>query len=117
MRSGQLPCFLSRSASRPQVLAGLLRAPLRHQLRQTNRAKYKVVEPAYGQRNVRGELDHLVPLELGGSNDMKNFWVEAGKIPNPKDKVENQLHAMVCAGKISLHNAQLDIAHNWTTAP
>jgi hypothetical protein len=48
---------------------------------------------------------------------MKNFWVETGKIPNPKDKVENQLHAMVCAGKISLHNAQLDIAHNWTTAP
>ena len=84
---------------------------------QTTRAKYQVVEPAYGQRNVRGELDHLVPLELGGSNDMKNFWVEAGKIPNPKDKVENQLHAMVCAGKISLHNAQLDIAHNWTTAP
>ena len=74
-------------------------------------------EPAYGQRNVSGELDHLVPLELGGSNDMKNFWVEAGKIPNPKDKVENQLHAMVCAGRISLHNAQLDIAHNWTTAP
>ena len=84
---------------------------------QTNRAKYQVVEPAYGQRNVSGELDHLVPLELGGSNDMTNFWVEAGKIPNPKDKVENQLHAMVCAGKISLHNAQLDIAHNWTTAP
>ena len=84
---------------------------------QTTRAKYQVVEPDYGQRNVSGELDHLVPLELGGSNDMTNFWVEAGKIPNPKDKVENQLHAMVCAGKISLHNAQLDIAHNWTTAP
>jgi hypothetical protein len=75
------------------------------------------VEPAYGQPHVRGELDHLVPLELGGSNDMTNFWVEAGKIPNPKDKVENQLHAMMCAGQISLHTAQLDIAHNWTTAP
>jgi hypothetical protein len=84
---------------------------------QTTRVKYQVVEPAYGQRHVSGELDHLVPLELGGSNDMTNFWVGAGKIPNPKDKVENQLHAMVCAGKISLHNAQLDIAHNWMTAP
>jgi hypothetical protein len=84
---------------------------------QTTWAKYHVVEPAYGQRNVSGELDHLVPLELGGSNDMTNFWVEAGKIPNPKDTVENRLHAEVCAGKIPLHTAQLDIAHNWTTAP
>ena len=84
---------------------------------QTSWAKYHVVEPAYGQRNVPGELDHLVPLELGGSNDMTNFWVEAGKIPNPKDAVENHLHAMVCAGKISLRTAQLDIAHDWMTAP
>jgi hypothetical protein len=84
---------------------------------QTSRAKYHVVEPAYGQRNVAGELDHLVPLELGGSNDMTNFWVEAGKIPNPKDAVENHLHAMVCAGRISLRTAQLDIAHDWMTAP
>jgi hypothetical protein len=84
---------------------------------QTSRAKWYVVEPAYGQRNVSGELDHLVPLELGGSNDMTNFWVEAGKTPNPKDTVENRLHREVCAGTISLHIAQLDIAHNWMTAP
>ena len=84
---------------------------------QTTRAKYYVVEPAYGQRHVLGELDHLVPLELGGSNDMKNFWVQAGHIPNSKDTVENRLHREVCTGKISLHTAQLDIAHNWTTAP
>ena len=30
--------------------------------------------------------DHLVPLELGGSNDMKNFWVEAGKAAVPCDR-------------------------------
>lgn len=83
---------------------------------QTTRAKWNVVEPAYRQ-HVTGELDHLVPLELGGSNDMKNFWVEAGRIPNPKDTVENRLHREVCAGRISLRTAQLDIAHNWTTAP
>ena len=84
---------------------------------QTDRAKWYVVEPAYGQHNVHGELDHLVPLELGGSNDLSNFWVEAGKIPNPKDTVENRLHREVCSGKISLHAAQVDIAGNWMTAP
>jgi hypothetical protein len=30
------------------------------------------------------EEDHLVPLELGGSNDITNQWPEAGKIPNPQ---------------------------------
>ena len=84
---------------------------------QTDKAKWNVVEPAYGQHNVKGELDHLVPLELGGSNDMSNFWVEAGPIPNPKDKVENRLHHEVCTGKISLRAAQVAIAGNWMTAP
>jgi 5-methylcytosine-specific restriction endonuclease McrA len=97
--------------------AGYRTATYRPPSSQTTHAKWYVVEPAYGQRHVAGELDHLVPLELGGSNDMKNFWVETGRIPNPKDTVENRLHREVCTGKISLHTAQLDLAHNWTTAP
>jgi hypothetical protein len=68
-----------------------------------------------------GELDHLVPLELGGSSDAHNLWVEPGSIPNPKDAVENALHAKVCAGQMTLAAAQLGIATEWTafltTAP
>jgi hypothetical protein len=62
-----------------------------------------------------GELDHLVPLELGGSSDAHNLWVEPGSIPNPKDAVEDALHAKVCAGQMTLAAAQLGIATNWTT--
>jgi hypothetical protein len=65
---------------------------------------------------TRGEYDHLVPLELGGSNTTSNLWIEPGSIPNPKDKVENHLHDQVCAGEISLAAAQRAIATNWTTA-
>jgi hypothetical protein len=83
---------------------------------ETDKAKYNVVEPAYGLNNVSGELDHLIPLELGGSNNLSNLWVEPGKIPNPKDKIETTLHARVCAGAISLRTAQLAIARDWTTA-
>jgi hypothetical protein len=83
---------------------------------QTARAKYEVVEPAYGQRDVHGELDHLVPLELGGSNDLSNLWVEAGGVPNPKDAVENRLHDKVCSGQISLRVAQTRIAMDWRNA-
>lgn len=83
---------------------------------QTARAKYEIVEPAYGMYDVRGELDHLVPLELGGSNDLSNLWVEVGGIPNPKDEVENRLHDEVCSGQISLRVAQAWIAADWRNA-
>jgi hypothetical protein len=89
---------------------------------QTEDAKWKVVEPAYGQHDVSGELDHLVSLELGGSNDLSNLWVEAGSIPNPKDSVENALHRWVCSGGSAsirqqrLADAQKAIASDWKTA-
>lgn len=62
------------------------------------------------------EVDHLISLELGGSNDIANLWPEAAS-PTPgfheKDLVENYLHDMVCKGKISLGDAQNIIAHDW----
>lgn len=82
---------------------------------ETTRAKFGVSEPAYGI-TAKGELDHLVPLELGGSNDISNLWPEAGAIPNPKDKVEGELKSAVCAGKITLDAARLEIARDWETA-
>ncbi len=62
------------------------------------------------------EVDHLISLELGGSNDISNLWPEAAQpVPgfHEKDKVENYLHAQVCSGSISLQEAQLKIANNW----
>lgn len=62
------------------------------------------------------EVDHLVSLELGGSNDISNLWPEAAS-PTPgfhqKDQVENYLHSKVCAGTVSLQQAQIEIATNW----
>lgn len=61
------------------------------------------------------EEDHLIPLELGGSNDMGNLWPEFdnGVIPNKKDKVETYLHQQVCLGNITLSTAQEDVRTNW----
>ena len=83
---------------------------------QTEAFKWNEAEPAYGQHDVSGELDHLIPLELGGDNDAKNLWVEAGPIPNPKDAVENALNQAVCSGQITLRAAQREIAGNWLKA-
>lgn len=83
---------------------------------QTEAFKRHVAAPAYGQGDISGELDHLVPLELGGANDARNLWVEAGPIPNRKDAVEDALHHAVCDGRIKLRAAQQEIAGNWIKA-
>ncbi len=63
------------------------------------------------------EYDHLISLELGGAaNDVKNLWAEPAPSPNPKDKIENKLHSLVCNGTISLDDAQKRISTNWVTA-
>lgn len=67
------------------------------------------------------ELDHLVPLELAGSNDTSNTWAELSDIPghgfnNVKDGTETRLKVAVCSGRATLVAAQNAIAANWTTA-
>lgn len=72
----------------------------------------------YGMQNVPGkdEVDHLISLELGGSNNIKNLWPEPYE-PLPgaheKDKVENALHAAVCNGSMSLEEAQSIVRNDW----
>jgi hypothetical protein len=67
----------------------------------------------------RYTLDHLIPLELGGSNTQDNLWPEptGGDMgSSSKDQVERNLHSLVCAGTVPLAAAQLAIVANWTTA-
>lgn len=62
------------------------------------------------------EIDHLVSLELGGSNDIRNLWPEP-YLPTPgareKDVVETRLHKQICDHKISLSAAQHIIVTDW----
>jgi hypothetical protein len=71
------------------------------------------------------EYDHLISLQLGGDpNDYRNLWVEpadpghrAGSgVNNRKDPVESKLHTAVCAGKVTLAQAQQAIVADWSTA-
>ncbi|CCW35524.1 hypothetical protein CTKA_02384 [Chthonomonas calidirosea] len=63
------------------------------------------------------EIDHLISLELGGSNSIKNLWPQS-YITRPwnahiKDQLENELHREVCSGEMDLAVAQHDIATDW----
>src|SRR5216683_4025071 len=60
------------------------------------------------------EVDHLISLELGGADVAANLWPESyDTVPwnaHLKDKLEDRLHALVCAGKMPLAQAQHEIA-------
>ena len=63
------------------------------------------------------ELDHLIPLSIGGAvNDYRNYWLEPGASPNPKDELELVLHRRVCSGKMTLSAAQQAAAGDWVSA-
>ena len=62
------------------------------------------------------EIDHLIPLELGGSNRPGNLWPEpysGATGAHDKDDLEDRLHAAVCSGRISLAAAQREIVAEW----
>ena len=66
------------------------------------------------------ECDHLISLELGGSNSIKNLWPQSYRTrpwnARVKDRLENKLHELVCAGQLDLKTAQQAIASNWIEA-
>jgi len=66
------------------------------------------------------EVDHLISLELGGSNSIKNLWPESF-VTHPlnahvKDQLENKLHQLICSNQVPVAQAQQEIATNWVAA-
>lgn len=92
---------------------------VRHVTAQTKRevyAEYGITVHAPGDY----EVDHLISLEIGGSNSIKNLWPQS-YLTEPwnahvKDALENRLHRMVCAHTIALKTAQDAIAKDWIAA-
>jgi hypothetical protein len=51
--------------------------------------------------------DHMISLELGGNpTDARNLWPEPYPRASAVDKLENELNHRVCAGSLSLAQAQ-----------
>ena len=95
---------------------------IRPQASYTNRLKVEqIAEYGYSDPRARDyEEDHFIPLELGGNpTDPRNLWPEPFETSIPdggahaKDRVENYLHAEVCAGTLTLEQAQREISEDW----
>ncbi len=72
------------------------------------------------RRNGNFEIDHLISLELGGANDIKNLWpqsyVTAPLNAHVKDALEDRLHALVCKDTVTLREAQDALRTDWVAA-
>ncbi len=85
-----------------------------------------VKERAYAEYGIthrqKGEyeVDHLISLELGGSNSIRNLWPESYKTQpwnaRTKDRLENYLHKRICSGQMDIKEAQREIATDWISA-
>jgi 5-methylcytosine-specific restriction endonuclease McrA len=68
--------------------------------------------PYKGKSIHRVEIDHLIPRELGGADDVENLWPECYELVNKskakqadgahkKDQLETKLHNLVCDARSS----------------
>lgn len=88
--------------------------------RDVSEATKDQVAGEYGLSSRDGyEIDHLIPLELGGANSVANLWPEPYDSPygaTQKDGLEDYLHDQVCHHGMPLSQAQHAIAANWYAA-
>jgi len=68
------------------------------------------------------EIDHLIPLCLGGSDDPSNLWPQPRRSleqtwnAEAKDRLERLMCDMVCKGEIEIATAQEAFATDWIAA-
>lgn len=70
-------------------------------------------------RAVGYNVDHLIPVRLGGSNSPNNLWPQSlsGEWNyHMKNRLERRLYKMVCSQAISLETAQQELARDWISA-
>ena len=84
-------------------------------VRNVNAAEKANVAAAYKFTGTSSsvEYDHLISLELGGSNDPKNLWPQPIADAHIKDGLEAHLRSQVCSGTMQLVDAQARIAKDW----
>jgi hypothetical protein len=68
------------------------------------------------------EIDHLIPLGIGGADDDSNLWPQRRRAIEPdwpaekKDDLEFRLRDLICSGQLDVREAQKAVADDWIEA-
>lgn len=78
--------------------------------------RYRIPPERHGQFRI----DHLIPLELGGADDISNLWPQPVKIrpynPRRKEMLTKRLIELIAAGLMTRTQAQEVIRRDWISA-
>lgn len=91
--------------------------PVPEPVKQAVFAEYNIPEQ---ERGREFQVDYLINPQLGGTAEINNLWPQPYSSTewnaHTKDALEERLHTMVCAGQISLPQAQHALAGDWIAA-
>ena len=76
--------------------------------RNVSTATKRAIKNAYGipaSQQSGYEIDHRIPLSIGGSNDRKNLWPLYSPDARRKSQLEQQLFEQLSAGQIAQASA------------
>jgi hypothetical protein len=95
------------------------------ELRHWSRDRDDRIMAEYGLRpgpHPQYEIDHSIPLCLGGADSDANLWPQPRRSIEPtwnaerKDELEARMCSLVCSGQLDAVEAQREIADDWTEA-
>jgi hypothetical protein len=84
--------------------------------RNTPESLKKQVRAEYPNCPSQQEIDHIIPLALGGQDALGNLWCQSGVGRwnyHDKDKLESYLVLQMKAGKITPKDAQTCVLTDW----
>lgn len=84
--------------------------------------RYNTIFTSLGRAQARGaiQLDHVIPLGIGGADSEDNIWPQPKAEAELKDKLEWRMRDMICAYGASspeqVKTLQREIATDWVAA-
>lgn len=105
--------------------AGAICSISTQELRHWDRARDDRILAEYGLPpgpHPQYEIDHLIPLCLGGADSDRNLWpqprrsIESVWNAERKDELEARMCSLACAGNLDVAAAQKEISDDWPDA-
>ena len=110
---GEVDTHVTQSTIRTTICEHGYTAKVRPPRKVTDAIKRRLANGLHGSPQDY-ELDHLIPLGLGGhATSANNLWLQGWPEAASKDRDELRLHREVCAGRMTLEQAQHEMLATW----